>query len=728
MTYTPFLWPLLCSAVILIGIASYAQRFQDVTAARPFGILMWLASSWVLIYAISLTVVSFPVKVFATELLSVPQVLIPPIMLALVLEYTDHSTWLTRKRTAYLLIIPLIIILFSVTGSFHTLMRYDFQLDVSGPLPVLVFERGPLYWLYFAYGYGLILACAWLLIESLHTQFLYFGNTLFIIIGILVPLVSSILFDLGISPIHGYDVTPSLFIITGLLYIWALIQFRMFNILPVTLAAIMDNMEDPVIVLDSRGYIANFNHAAQELHGMKTRLVIGKTTPGLSPEWAQLFARYLNTPAVKGQVDVDCEGERCTYDLTVSIIQNNLKQIIGRVFLLHNITANKRIEDELRNSQQLLKSVLDNFPGLIFWKNRESVFMGCNKAFAISSGHSLPENVIGKTDYELGYSKSSADKYRAEDLKVMENGESLLSIVVAHENPDGSISWLSTSKVPLYNSRGEIFGMIGTTQDITERKQTEEEVRQLNATLERRVQERTQQLELVNNELAATSYSIAHDLKTPLRALDGFSHILLEEYHEKLDAEGVDFLERIRKAAHHMGQLSDDLLKLLSVTNSELALDRVDLCQPASDIINQLQASFPKRKVEFLQPNSLVVNADSKLIMLLLDSLLNNAWKFTKNCQLAQIELGSFQQDGHVIIFIRDNGVGFDMTYAEKLFGVFQRLHTTKEFEGTGIGLAIAQRVIHRHGGEIWAESQVDKGTTFYFTLPLVEKPSKKMP
>ena len=603
MAYTSFIWPLICSAIILIGIALYVQRFYEVPAARPFGLLMWLASLWVLIYAASLLIVSFPIKVFTTELLSVPQVLIPPTILVLVLEYTDHTAWLTRRRMVYLLIIPLITILASLTGTAHDLMRHNFQLDTASSVQVLLFEHGPLYWFYFAYGYVLIMVCIWLLIESLHTQTLYFRNTIFIIAGILVPMLFSVLFDLGITPIEGYDLTPSLFIVTGMLYIWALIQFHMFNALPVTLTAVLENMNDPVIVLDAYGHITSFNHTAQELKGLKDGLLIGKTPRDLPHEWAKLFTRYLNASGVKEQMDIDLDGECFTYDITVSLIKNNLQQIIGRVFLLHNITSSKLIEAELRSSQQMLQSVLENFPGLIFWKNRESAYLGCNKAFAISSGHLDPANIIGKTDCELDYSPADADRYRAEDLEVMESGRSLLGIVTMHDNRDGSISWLSTSKVPLFNTRGEIFGMIGTTQDITERKQSEEEVRHLNATLEKRVLERTRQLEIVNNELAATSYSIAHDLKTPLRAMDGFSQILLEEYHDRLDTEGRDYLERIRKAAHRMGQLSDDLLKLLSITNSDLVLDKIDLSEMALDIMNRLQASWPKRKVTFLHPD-----------------------------------------------------------------------------------------------------------------------------
>jgi PAS domain S-box-containing protein len=719
MEFSIYIWPLVCAAVIMYGINLYVQRFKELPAARPFALLAGLACLWAVIYAFHLAVISISLKIISAELLSLPQVFIPTVMLALILEYTGFPQWLNRKRLVLILVIPVITLLFSLTGTYHNLMRYHFSLDLSGPLPLLQFDRGPLYWCFFIYGYTLIAICSWLLIRSLRSRFLQPGNTACIMAGILIPMVSSLLFDLGITPIPGYDPTPSLFIVTGILYLWALIHYRLFTALPITLSSVLNNVGDPIIVLDIYGHITNFNSAALQLEGLKNTLVIGKRVDELPQKWAQLLTPYLDKRAAKEEVNIkNEEDERCTYELTVSTITNNLELVVGQIFLLHNITASKKSEEALRSSQQMLQSVLDNFPGMVFWKNRQYAYMGCNKAFALSSSRNEAANIIGKTDHQLGYPQAAADKYRAEDLQVLQSGIPILGMVTSHHNPDGSVNWLSTSKVPLVNAQGEIFGIIGISQDITQRKQAEEEVLQLNTNLEKRVQERTQQLEMLNKELASTSYSIAHDLKTPLRALDGFSHILLEEYNDQLDAEGKYYLERIRKATHRMGQLSDDLLKLLSITRSQVNLAPVDLSETAAEIIRRMQAAAPQRKLEFIHPESLIVNADRHLITLLLDCLLDNAWKFTKKRHPAQIVLGSTGQDNHRVFFIRDNGVGFDMTYAEKLFGVFQRLHKVTEFEGTGIGLALAQRVIHRHGGAIWAESAPDNGATFYFTLP----------
>jgi two-component system sensor histidine kinase/response regulator len=224
-------------------------------------------------------------------------------------------------------------------------------------------------------------------------------------------------------------------------------------------------------------------------------------------------------------------------------------------------------------------------------------------------------------------------------------------------------------------------------------------------------------LEVVNKELEAFSYSVSHDLRAPLRTIDGFSQALLEDYVDKLDDEGKDNLQRVCSATKRMGELIDDMLNLSRVSRTEIRLETVDLSAMAQTIVAELRRSQPERQVEFVIADGMVATGDGGLLKAALENLLGNAWKFTGKRSTAKIEFGVTRQDGNLAYFVRDNGAGFDTAYADKLFGAFQRLHGQNEFSGTGIGLATVQRIIHRHGGRIWAEGKPDKGATFYFTL-----------
>ena len=282
----------------------------------------------------------------------------------------------------------------------------------------------------------------------------------------------------------------------------------------------------------------------------------------------------------------------------------------------------------------------------------------------------------------------------------------------------GRDQYIDVSMFPKSGADGTLEHVICQWVDITDQKRAEHELRELSRTLEDRVKERTVELTAANKELEAFAYSVSHDLRSPLRGIDGFSKALLDDYQDKLDDTGKDYLNRVRAGTQRMGTLIDDLLELSRLTRTEMHRQRLDLGEMARKITIELQRDEPDRRAEFEIAPGLTGSGDRVLVEAALENLLRNAWKFTGQCERATIEVGVTAHDGERVYHVRDNGAGFDMAYADKLFGPFQRLHDATEYPGTGIGLAIVHRVILRHGGRVWAEGEVDKGATFYFTLP----------
>ncbi len=404
-------------------------------------------------------------------------------------------------------------------------------------------------------------------------------------------------------------------------------------------------------------------------------------------------------------------------------------QIAGAIASAQLFLERTRAEEALKESEKKYRNLVDHALVGVFKTSLSGEIRYVNDALVRMLDFESPQELMANGAWAR-YSDP-------DDREAFLGGITLIGRVDGFETQ--LVTKTGKIKNVLISATREGDALSGMVMDITERKIAEEEIRRLNAELEQRVIHRTAQLDAANKELEAFAYSVSHDLRAPLRSINGFGRILLEDHAGQLDEDGRGALQRVCGAAERMGHLIDDLLKLSRVTRSEMHRDSVDLSATAGTILAELHGAQPEREVEWVLAEGIRCNGDAQLLRLALENLLGNAWKFTAKTAQARIEFGvkagGRGQGSGVgdqalsgapgpdprsptpVYFVRDNGAGFDMAYADKLFGAFQRLHGTHEFPGTGIGLATVQRIIHRHGGRIWAEGEVGNGATFYFTM-----------
>ncbi|MCY7332212.1 MAG: PAS domain-containing protein, partial [Pseudanabaena sp. CAN_BIN31] len=373
------------------------------------------------------------------------------------------------------------------------------------------------------------------------------------------------------------------------------------------------------------------------------------------------------------------------------------------------ITTSKQIEERLRKSDTHLKTAqrivklgsweFDPYSGEIIWSDQVFRIFG-------------RDPILGTPTFDEFQQNLHPDDRESNQQVV----ETAIANCQSYENEvrfyrgDGSLGYFQSRGEPVVDDAGELVLLVGTVLDITDRKLAETKLMQT-----------TTQLAASNRELEAFAYSVSHDLRSPLRAIDGFSKALLEDYGDKFDQDALDYFDRIRSNVARMGNLIEDLLRLSRVSRSEMQYKNVNLSMLVSEQFDELQAINPERQVEIAIAPNVIVSADITLMRVIISNLIQNAWKFTSNHATARIEFGVIPPESksdEFIYFVRDDGAGFNMDYANNLFGVFQRLHNTNEFAGTGIGLATVQRAIHRHDGKVWAEGAIEQGATIYFTVP----------
>jgi signal transduction histidine kinase len=503
--------------------------------------------------------------------------------------------------------------------------------------------------------------------------------------------------------------------------------------------AILDSANFLSIATDAQGIIQIFNVGAERMFGYTAAEVINKITPAdifdpietiaraeaLSVEFGTSIAPGFKTLAFKAARGIEDiyelsyvrkDGSRFPAVVSVTALRDARDAIVGYLLIGFDNTARQRADEGLRKSEAQLQAIIENLDEGVVVSDLNGAVLQSNHAARELHGDASLDGFAHT--FELADADGTLLPGGEWPLARILRGEKLRGLEVRITRMhDGWQRVFSYGGTLVRDARGQPLMAALTIGDITERRRAADVIRQLNTDLEQRIAERTAQLETANKELEAFCYSVSHDLRTPLRSLDGFSQALLEDYAGKLDEQGQNYLARIRAGSQRMGRLIDDLLHLSQVSRSEMSRETVDVSKIAREVAEELRNTAPEREAEFVIAGGLSAETDPRLLRIVLSNLFGNAWKFTAKRAYARIEFGRSEQKGVNEYFTRDNGAGFDEAYSNKLFGVFQRLHSAKDFPGTGIGLATVQRIIHRQGGQIWAEGKVDQGATFHFTL-----------
>jgi PAS domain S-box-containing protein len=491
-------------------------------------------------------------------------------------------------------------------------------------------------------------------------------------------------------------------------------------------ATILENVSDAIIATDLQFNILNMNPAAEALYGWQESEAIGRPAQEImqnqyAPGQREgIIAAFQEHGKWQGEIEqVSREGKRFPALASIATIRDSFGKSVGIVGVNRDITERKQVEEALHHSEENLRKA-QHFAhvGSWTWNVKTNQLDWSDEMYNLFGlDKQTFSGVLSDVIAQAIHPDDRAKVDQANLAVINEGVPSPLEYRVVLSNGAVRFVWAEAGEM-IRDEAGAPYLLSGIVQDITERKQAEAAIRQLNETLEERIIERTAQLEAANKELEAFSYSVSHDLRSPLRGIDGWSLALLEDYGGLLDEEGQAHIQRVRAETQRMGNLIDDILKLSRITRAEMNKEKVDISTIAEAVVTRLRETKPKdRRVEFDIQKGLTALGDPKLLDVVLTNLLDNAFKFTGKKQEAYIEFGQTVIEGAPAFFVRDNGAGFDMTYAHKLFGAFQRMHRVAEFPGTGIGLATVQRIIHRHEGSIWASSEIGQGATFYFTL-----------
>jgi PAS domain S-box-containing protein len=487
------------------------------------------------------------------------------------------------------------------------------------------------------------------------------------------------------------------------------------------LAAIVESSQDAILSVDLDGVITSWNAGAERLFGYTAVETVGQPLsllypPGETDETSPVGHCIREGKPLENFQTVrrHRNGRLVDVSITVSPLMDRSGRVIGASTIKRDVSDRRRIEESLRDSEQRFRALVTATSDVLYRLTPD-----WGEMLDLNGGDFLADTKTPSRSWLHDYIFPEDQPRVMAAIDDAIRTQSIFELEHRVRRTDGSVGWTFSRAVPLLDAQGGLVEWFGAAADITDRKLAETRIQEANQQLEHRVAERTAQLEAANQELESFSYSISHDLRAPLRGIDSFARMLQEDYAEKLDAEGKRWLTIVSDEAKRMGRLIDELLSFSRLGRRALSRSSINMDRLARDVAASASATTPvPNKPRFDIGPLPPVHGDYTLIRQVLINLVSNAVKYAGKQDVPTVEISGHIRDDDTLYAVKDNGVGFDEKYAGKLFGVFQRLHSEDEFEGTGVGLAIVQRIVHRHGGKVWAESKLGYGATFYFTLP----------
>jgi len=481
MSYTPFIWSLLISAGLLGGIAFYLRRYRDMPPARPFGWLMLLGMVWTLLYALTVSTYPLDMQILLSHLLFTVVVLVPNMILVVALEYVGLGYWLTRRRWLVLLSIPAVAVLLEWTAPESTLFHLNYYLDLSGVVPVLRMDHGEWFWVYTAYNAGMIITACGLMLGAFHDRMLHFGNSLLMVVAFLLPVMVDTLYDMGITPLSGYNFAPNTLILSSILVVLALRRFGLFDVAPVARSVLINTIDDLMIVLDTRGHIVDFNLAAQTRCGF-TKALVGKLPEEVGQPWAGVLQCCGERSVQHEEISVVAGTRKCIFELTAADLKDARGRVLGRLFLLHDVTLLKQSQDRL----QQLSQAVEQSPAAIVLTDLDGKIEYTNPKFTEITGY-LPQEALGQNPRLLNSGLTSPQTIDAMWQAITAGREWVGEFINRKKN--GDIFYESARISAITNPDGKITHYLAVKEDITERKRAEEELRMAHDRLQAHLEE-----------------------------------------------------------------------------------------------------------------------------------------------------------------------------------------------------------------------------------------------